>query len=210
MMMLGNKWDYLCNKHLLLSLNLLLLSCGHLLQLRQSEFHTLISNLNTHMDVVKIILPRGEKMHKSLAEERSTSSLPSADMLKLQLCHSAEGLDKRMRGITQKDWECAVTELRERRGGRQVTGTYTDAIKCTQAMLHQWQFTRGTNRLIKPQTVMSRESEEHPTEQRGRESSRSLTDEGSHPTETRLLPPITADLYPAQREMWLLPMICYH
>lgn len=55
-MMLSNKWCYLCYKHLLLSLNLLLLSRGHLLQLRQSEFHTLISNLSTHMDVVKIVL----------------------------------------------------------------------------------------------------------------------------------------------------------
>lgn len=94
--------------------------------------------------------------------EGSTSSLPSAEML----CHSAEGLDKRMWGITQKKWECDVTELRERGGG--VTGTYKDTLKCTRAMLHQWQFTRGTNRLIKPQTVMSRESEEHPAEQRGR------------------------------------------
>lgn len=64
----GYKWYYLCNKHLLLSLNLLLLSCGHLLQLRESELHALISNLNTHMDVVKIMSPWENKSTKSLAE----------------------------------------------------------------------------------------------------------------------------------------------
>lgn len=91
-------------------------------------------------------------------------------MLNLHVCYSAEGLDKRMWGIPQKQWECDETELRERWKEREggVTGTYTDTLKCTRAMLHQWQFTRGTSRLIKPQTVMSRESEEHPTEQRGR------------------------------------------
>lgn len=59
-----------------------------------------------------------------------------------------------------RDWE------RQREGG--VMSTNTDTLKCTWATLHQWQFTRGTNRLIKPQTVMSRESEKHPTEQRER------------------------------------------
>lgn len=39
---------YLCNKHLLLSLNLLLLPSGHFLQLGEREFHTLIPHLNTH------------------------------------------------------------------------------------------------------------------------------------------------------------------
>lgn len=103
--------------------------------------------------------------------EGSASSLPSAEMLNLQLRHSAESLDKRRRGVTQKQWECDVTELRKRWGDRkrEKWQAHIQAhFKCAPAMLHQWQFTRGTNRLIKHQTVMSRESEEHPTEQRGR------------------------------------------
>lgn len=39
---------YLCNEHLLLSLDLLLLPCGHLLQLRQRELHTLAAHLHTN------------------------------------------------------------------------------------------------------------------------------------------------------------------
>lgn len=65
-----------------------------------------------------------------------------------------------MRPNWGRDWK------RQREGG--VTSTNTDTLKCTWATLHQWQFTRGTNRLIKPRTVMSRESEKHPTEQRER------------------------------------------
>lgn len=48
----------------------------------------------------------------------------------------------------------------------EATGTHTAAtLRCTQAPLHQWQFTRGRNRHTHPQTVMKRELEKHPTEQ---------------------------------------------
>lgn len=54
-------------------------------------------------------------------------------------------------------------------GAGEATGTDKEMLKCTQATLHQWQFTRGGNRHRRPQTVMKTESEKNPTKQTRRE-----------------------------------------
>lgn len=105
-----------------------------------------------------------------------------------------------------------MTELRKRLGERTRGGSHTH--KYRHALMH---LGNSASVAIHPRDEQTHQASDSDgagdgrntplSREGGREGGGSLA--GSHPTETRLLLPITADLYPAQRETQLLPLT-YH